>query len=73
MKVYMYANGHLIKKIKVPRGENVFENVYIIKVIGKRYIFGSNFIQIAVRPIMLIKNIEGEIHVSIKYEEGEKV
>lgn len=70
IKVYMYASSHCIKMIKVPKGINIFEETFIIRVLFKKYIFGSWNVKIAVRPSKMIKNIEGEIHTTIEYEKG---
>lgn len=70
LKVNMYASNHFIKQIKVPLGTNVFENIYVIRVWFKKYIFGSNYVKVVVRPEKLLKNNDKEIHVSVKYESG---
>ena len=70
MKVNLYASNHHIKTIKVPKGTNVFNEVYVIRVWFKKYIFGSNFVKIVVRPDKLLKNDENEIHVTVKFEQG---
>ena len=70
VKVYMYANNHCIKKIKVFEGENIYENSYVIRVIGKKYMFGSNYVKLLVRPINMLKNLKGEIHTTIDFERG---
>ena len=73
MKVNLYASNHFIKQIKVPKGTNVFNEVYVIRVWFKKYIFGSNLVKIVVRPDKLLKNDENEIHVTVKYEQGVEV
>lgn len=73
LKVYLYAYNQCIKKIKVIQGENIFENTYVIRVIGKKHLFGSNFVKILVRPNRMLKNIEGEIHATFDYERGIEV
>lgn len=70
IKLYLYANNQCIKRIKVLEGENIFENNYIINVIGKKHIFGTNYVKIIVRPVKMLKNIKGEIHATIDYERG---
>lgn len=70
LKVNLYASNHFIKRIKVPKGTNVFNETYVIRVWFKKYIFGSNCIKIVVKPERLLKNNENEIHVSVKYEQG---
>lgn len=74
LKVYMYANGHLVKVIKVPMGEDIYANTYIIRCIGKKYIFGSNCVQMVVKPVRMLKNEKiGEIHTTIELENGVEI
>lgn len=70
IKLYLYANNQCIKMIRITQGENVFDNSYIITVIGKKHIFGNNIVKIIVKPVRMLKNIDGEIHATIDYERG---
>lgn len=57
-KLYLFYNGILIKKIKIEDNEAPANNVYFITVIGKKSVFGSNLVKIAVRPKVLLDNNE---------------
>ena len=57
-KLYLFYNGILIKKIKIEDNEAPADNVYFITVIGKKSVFGSNLVKIAVRPKVLLDNNE---------------
>lgn len=55
-QLYLFYNGMLIKKVKINKEEAPADNVYFIKVYGKKSIFGSNIVTIAVRPKVLLDN-----------------
>lgn len=69
----MYASNVCIKKIKVPFGTNIFNETYVINVWFKKYVFGSNHVKIVVRPKLMKKNLDKEVHVEIEYERGTEV
>ena len=56
--LYLFYNGIKIKKIKISNAEAPADNVYFVKVYGKKNLFGSNFVEIAVRPTVLLKTDE---------------
>lgn len=74
-KIYMYANNLYIKKIKVKNVEQLFNTSYVINVWFKKYIFGTNFTKLVVKPKLLKKTIENkkQIHVEIDFERGVEV
>lgn len=74
-KVYMYANNQYIKKIRLKNVENLFSSSYVINVWFKKYIFGTNYTKLVVRPKLLKKTIEDkkQIHVEIDFERGVEV
>lgn len=57
-KLYLFFNGKLIKKIKIDENEAPADNVYFVRVIGKKDLFGSFISTVAVRPVRLLKNDE---------------
>lgn len=71
-KLYIYANRHFIKRIKIDEDEDVFNKIYVINVFFKKYILGSNFVKIIVRPILLkyTDEIKREMHVEATLFDG---
>ena len=57
-KLYLFYNGMLIKKVRINKEEAPADNVYFIRVYGKKSMFGSNVVSIAVRPKVLLDNDE---------------
>ena len=57
-KLYLFYNGMLIKKVRINKEEAPADNVYFIRVYGKKSIFGSNVVSLAVRPKVLLDNDE---------------
>lgn len=74
-KIYMYVNNQYIKKIKLKNVENLFSSSYVINVWFKKYIFGTNYTKLVVKPKLLKKTIEDkkQIHVEIDFERGVEV
>lgn len=74
-KIYMYVNNKYIKKIKLKNVENLFSSSYVINVWFKKYIFGTNYTKLVVKPKLLKKTIEDkkQIHVEIDFERGVEV
>lgn len=71
-KLYLFYNGILIKKIKIEDNEAPASNVYFITVIGKKSVFGSNLVKIAVRPRVLLDNNEKDkkTYWGVVFEKG---
>ena len=71
-KVYMYVNNQYIKRIKMKNVEQLFNTSYVINVWFKKYIFGTNYTKLVVKPTLLKKTIEDkkQIHVEIDFEKG---
>jgi hypothetical protein len=57
-KLYLFYNGMLIKKVRINKEEAPADNVYFIRVYGKKSIFGSSIVSLAVRPKVLLDNDE---------------
>ena len=57
-KLHLYYNGVHIKTLTIDENTAPAEHVYFIKVIGKKSLFGSNLLTIAVRPKVLLDNNE---------------
>lgn len=74
-KIYMYVNDCYIKKIKLKNVEKLFNSSYVINVYFKKYIFGTNYTKLVVKPKLLKKTIEDkkQIHVEIDFERGVEV
>ena len=54
-QLHLFYNGIKIKKLRINENEAPADEVYFIKVYGKKNIFGSNIVEIAVRPKVLLK------------------
>lgn len=74
-KIYMYVNNQYIKTIKLKNVEQLFNTSYVINVWFKKYIFGTNYTKLVVKPKLLKKTIEEkkQIHVEIDFERGVEV
>ena len=74
-KIYMYVNNQYIKKIKLKDVSRLFNSSYVINVWFKKYIFGTNYTKLVVKPKLLKKTIEKkkQIHVEIDFERGVEV
>lgn len=53
--LYLFYDGVMIKKLKINPEEEIAKQVYYIKVIGHKHLFGKNIIHLMVRPIRLLK------------------
>lgn len=58
--LYLYYNGILIKKLKINENEAPGENSYEINVWFKKQLFGSNKVNIIVKPVRLLRNNDRE-------------
>ena len=74
-KVYLYINNQYIKKIRLKDVSQLFNTSYVINVWFKKYIFGTNYTKLIVKPKLLKKTIENkqQIHVEIELERGVEV
>ena len=71
-KMHLYLNGVCIKKMKINITENPKDNIYPITIWFKKFIYGTNKVDIIVRPTRLIyTDTEKKItHWEFRYEEG---
>lgn len=53
--LYLFYNGVMIKKVKIPETTEIKKEVLFIKVIGHKDLFGKHIANIMVRPIRLLK------------------
>jgi len=74
-KLYLFYNGMLIKKVRINKEEAPADNVYFIRVYGKKSMFGSNVVSIAVRPKVLLDNDEKKkrTYWGVVFEKGVNV
>lgn len=74
-KLYLFYNGMLIKKVKINKEEAPADKVYFVKVYGKKSIFGSNIVELAVRPKVLLDNNENKrrTYWGVVFEKGVSV
>lgn len=57
-KLYLYYNGILVKKVRIYESEAPAHNSYVVRVWGKKHLFGSNVATVILRPVELLKNDE---------------
>ena len=57
-KLYLYYNGVLVKKVRIFEQEAPSHNSYVVKIWGKKNIFGSHVATVILRPVELLKNEE---------------
>lgn len=71
-KLHIYYNGIQIKTVRISDKEDPSENSYVIRVFGKKHLFGSNIATIIVRPVELLKTNERkrEIYYGVIFERG---
>lgn len=71
-KLNLYYNGIKIKTLRIDKNEAPANNVYFIKVIGKKAIFGSNYVEIAVRPVVLLNtdDTKRKTYWGVVFEKG---
>ena len=58
--LYLFYDGVMIKKLKINENEEITKQVYYIKVIGHKHLFGKNIINLMVQPIRLLKTDENK-------------
>lgn len=73
--LYLYYRGIRIKKLKIDKNEAPADNVYIVNVYFKKQLFGSNFVNIAVRPTYILHNddLKQKSYWEVIFEEGIKI
>lgn len=57
-KLYLYYNGILVKKLRIKADEAPAENTYVVNVYFKKKLFGSNKVNVILKPIRILKNDE---------------
>lgn len=74
-KIKFYLNGQYVCSKKVTGDEIIFNSVYVIKVVGKKNLFGCNFVKTVIKPDkLLFKDIDKkEIHVGAYLFEGVEI
>ena len=74
-KLYLFYNGMLIKKVRINKEEAPADNVYFIRVYGKKSMFGSNVVSLAIRPKVLLDNNEKKkrTYWGVVFEKGVNV
>lgn len=71
-KLYLFYNGIMIKKLRIYENEAPADNVYFVRVWGKKNLFGSNMVKIAVRPKVLLhtNEINKSTYWGVVFEKG---
>ena len=74
-QLYLFYNGILIKKVRINKEEAPANKVYFIRVYGKKKLFGSNIVSLAVRPKVLLDNNEEKkkTYWGVVFEKGVNV
>ena len=74
-KLYLYYNGILVKKIRIYEQESPVQNSYVVRIWGKKYMFGSHIATVILRPTELLKNDEKhrKTHWGTIFERGVEI
>ena len=56
--LYLFYDGVMIKKLKINENTDIAKEVYYIRVLGHKNLFGTNNAHILVKPIRLLKTDE---------------
>ena len=74
-RLYLYYNGILVKKVRIHEAEAPSHNSYVVRIWGKKNIFGSNIATVILRPVELLKNDEKNLktHWGAIYERGVEI
>jgi hypothetical protein len=67
-KIYLYYQNRLIKKIYVDDKFKPLDEIYVFKVWFKKYLMGSWFTQIVVRPkaLKFTDNDKKQVHIEVE-------
>lgn len=71
-KLYLYYNGQCIARKRINENYTPMDKIYVIKVIGKKHLFGSNFAQVIVKPFKYKYTDEEkkQAHIEVTLFEG---
>lgn len=74
-KLYLYYNGILVKKIRIHENEAPSQNSFVVRVWGKKHLFGSHIATVILRPVELLKNDEKHMktHWGTIHERGVEI
>lgn len=74
-KMYLYAQNQCIKKLYIGDEEKPFDNVYVITVLFRKHILGSNIAKLVVKPVRLkyTDNANKQVHIEAKLFEGVEI
>ena len=70
--LYLYFNGILVKKVRIYENEAPLHNSYVVRIWGKKNLFGSHVATVILRPVELLKNEDDKhkTHWGAIYERG---
>ena len=74
-KLHLYYNGVHIKTLTIDENTAPAEHVYFVRVYGKKSMFGSNILTIAVRPKVLLDNDDKkrQTYWGVVFEKGVEI
>lgn len=74
-KLHLYYNGVHIKTLTIDENTAPAEHVYFVRVYGKKNLFGSNILTIAVRPKVLLDNDDKkrQTYWGVVFEKGVEI
>lgn len=74
-KLHLYYNGVHIKTLTIDENTAPAEHVYFVRVYGKKNLFGSNILAIAIRPKVLLHNDEKtrQTYWGVVFEKGVEI
>lgn len=74
-KIRFYLNGQYVCSKKVDEEEILFNSVYVVRIFGKKNLFGANFVKTVIKPDKLLYKdvVKNEVHVGSYLFEGVQV
>lgn len=74
-RLHLYYNGVHIKTLTIDENTAPAEHVYFVRVFGKKNLFGSNILTIAVRPKVLLDNNDKkrQTYWGVVFEKGVEI
>lgn len=56
--LYLYYNGVQVKRIRIHKDDAPADNTYVVRILFKKHLFGSNNVVVMLRPNTLLKTEE---------------
>lgn len=56
--LYLYYDGVQVKKLRIHKDDAPADNTYVVRILFKKHLFGSNNVVVILRPTELLKTEE---------------